>query len=328
MLVTDLKYYKSTVVSGDSTNGGPISNNEAVSGVVNNIWPHVLKAERDSGSVLWRKVFLKVVTNTQETFLGSQMWNESPTAADDYIDMFPGTADDTQATVSTADGYCAGVLTANAAATSSTLQVQLEDAAQAPFFPDTRLIRITDKSTPESGTGTEEQHLVSGTPVLVGDVLTITLATPLENSYVIGDKVQGVYESGDITGGSGNLVVTSTAGTFDDTIYPPTANNAGAVSEEITLEFTDATSFTVVGSVTGALASGTVSVDYTPSHPVSGYDMFTIDSAAFGGTYALGDTVVFDIVGAYAPFWLRRTVPAGAGGLADNVNTTYTYGQS
>lgn len=329
MLETDLKYYKSAEVSSATTNGGSISNNEAVSGVPNNIWPHVLKAERDAGSVLWRKVFLKAVTEDSTTFVGADLWNEAPTPADDYIDLFPGTADDTQATVVTTDGYCAALLSSNATSTTSTLIVILASVAQAAYFPDGRVLRVTGKATPSSVTGTEEQHTISGTPVLVGLVLTITLATALTSSYLIGDKVQGVLQHGDITSSTDSLAVTSSAGTYDDTTYPVVANNSGAVTEVITCEFTDASNYIVTGSVSGSLGTGNITTDFTPAHPVSGNDMFTLEFAGFGaGAFVASDTIVFNLVGAYAAAWLRRTVPAGANSLADNVNITYTYGQS
>lgn len=329
ILVTDLKYYHANEVSTDSTNGGKISNSEASSGVPNSVWPNVLKAGRDNGEIVYRKLFLKAVTDSNDTLAGVDLWNEAPTDGDDWITLFPGTADDTQATVDESDSYCAATLSSEATAASSTVIIELEDAALSACFPAARVLRITDKSAPDSSSGNEERGTISGTPSLSGTTLTITLADALTNTYAIGSKVEGIMEVGDVVSEVGSVTVTSSAGTYDDSTYSVLSNNAGAVTETITFTATDATHFTVEGTKSGTLDTwATGDGDYSPEHPVSGEVMFTMYAAGLGGTFVLNDTMTFAVTGAYTAFWLKRTVPAGSGSLANNLNTTYTYGQS
>ena len=56
MLNTDLKIYLPETVNDLATNGGRMSTNLVVSGVVQNVWPHVPRAERTSGSKKYRKL--------------------------------------------------------------------------------------------------------------------------------------------------------------------------------------------------------------------------------------------------------------------------------
>lgn len=328
ILATDVTFYKSAVVSSDSTNGGRISENEAVSGQPNAIWPNVTKAQRDSGDTIIRKIFAKIMTNSADTLIDPQLWNEYPTPGDDHIIMYPGTTDDTVATMVTTDSYCSAVLKNNYAAGATAVVLVVEDTTMSPAFADTKTLRFTDKSTPTSTTGNEEQKDIDGTPSVSGTDITITLSAALENSFLAGDKVQVVYNTPDLQAIGDNFVFTSSAGTYDDSTYPLIGNNSGAVTETITCTFADNLTFTAVGSVSGTLTSGSADTDWTPAHPINGNDMFTLPFAGFGGTRVNGDTLVFEVVAAVLPFWLKMIVPAGAGALANDSNMNYLYGQS
>lgn len=62
MLDSDIKTYLSAEMSSAGTNGGRMSTNQVVHGVVNNVLPHVNKATRAAGNIgseLHRKIFVK-----------------------------------------------------------------------------------------------------------------------------------------------------------------------------------------------------------------------------------------------------------------------------
>ncbi len=76
---------------------------------------------------------------------------------------------------------------------------------------------------------------------------------------------------------------------------------ASSVVETITITFTSATAFNVSGSVTGALAAGTVGVAYSASVVA-----FTV--TAGGTAWAAADTIVF----AMTPPWIEKRAVAGS----------------
>lgn len=332
ILSSDLKYYKSLAVLDGPTNGGRFSTNEAVSGIPNSVWPDVLKPERDAGSTLYRKLFFKVNSINADIFAGVDLWNEIPTPADDWMIMFAGTPTDTEATLSETTFFGAGVLKNAVVATGTSIIVTVEDDTIVGMFQDGDKIRITNKSTPTSGIGTEDITTINGAPSVSGSDVTIALDDALANDYDAGIRVHSILEHGDVQATTDSVVVTSSAGTFDDTTYPIAGVNAGAQDEEITLTLAEAglasagLNFTVVGSVSGALATGNTASDYTPDDGTN--DMFTVLAAGWGGTYAINDTVVFNTNSATVPFWLKRVIPAASSYLAANSNTTIAYGQS
>jgi len=331
ILKTELLFYKSKIVSADATNGGRMSANQIISGVVNNVWPHVLKAERDAGSTLYRKLFAKVANDLDETLLSATMWNDLPTDGDDWIVLFAATQRDTQADITGTERlYGCGTLNTDVAAGGSTIIVDVEDATLTGIFADTDTIRITDMADPDAVTGNEELLTISGAPSVVGTTVTITVAETLANAYTVasGTRVMSIYPVGDIKCTTDNWVETSTAGTYDEGAYPPIIDNIGTVDETWTLTFTDATNYTVVGDTLGTIGSGTTAADFAPVNADFSKPYFTLEFAGFAGTWAAGETIVFQTHPAAAPIWLKRVVPAGAASLSGNKNTTVLSGES
>lgn len=333
ILEAELEFFKSKVVSGDNTNGGRMSAVEAISGVVNNVWPHVLKAERDAGSTLYRKLFTKVSNDADETLLSPDLWNDIETAGDDHIILFPGTQRDTQATFGSYSGVIYGCcnLDADITAGGSTFDLLLPHADMQDCFPDGANIRLTDMDDPESATGNEETLTINGTPSLSGLVLTVTVDETIANSYTVagGGRAMSLYSPGDIKTAFDNWVETCAgSGTYDEGSYPPVLDNLGTVDETWTLTFTDATHFTVVGDSLGTIGSGTIGGDFAPTNSDFSKPYFTLESGGWAGTWAANDTIVFQTHPASAPFILKRVVPAGAGSQAGNKNTTALSGES
>lgn len=342
ILASELLLKKSKTVDETTNNGGLMDNNSSISsGVVNNVWPSVFKAERLAGSTKYRKVFLKVANDNDEVFYAPQFWLDIVTPGDDWVLFFPGTQTDTQADI-TGDEDCYGCasLKTNVSAGAGSIVIVLENSTLGTgeadeIFRDGDTIRITNKDTPSSVTGTEEIHVIDGAPVLVDDELTITLTGTLANDYntddnTYGTRVMSVYEPGDIeTSYTGFTVTTAGDGDYDDTTYPVILDNIGTINQTVTLTFTDATNFTVASNVPGiTLSGGSTSSDYAPTNPDVSKPYFTLDKDGFSGTWANGDTLVFSTVPASVPIWQKRVIPAGASSLTGNKTTIVFSGES
>ena len=331
ILQTELEYYKSNVVSSSATNGGRMSANQAISGVVNNVWPHVLQAERLTGSTLFRKLFLKVSNDNDETLLSSTVWNDLPTAADDWVVLFVATQRDTEAGITGTERiYGAGNLNTDVTAGGSTIIVDVDDATIVGIFADGDTIRITDMPDPDSPTGNEELLTITGVPSVVGTVITITVTGTLANAYTTasGTRIMSLLDAGDINCSVDSWVETSGSGTYDEVTNPLVTDNIGTVDETWTLTFTDATNFTVVGDSLGSVGSGTTGADFAPVNADFAKPYMTLEFAGWAGAWANGDTIVFETHPASFAFWLKREVPATCPPLANNKNTTVVSGES
>ena len=105
---------------------------------------------------------------------------------------------------------------------------------------------------------------------------------------------------------------TSGAGTYDETTYPVIPHNKGSYKDLITITFTSSTEFSVSGTDLGSLGTGfVITADCTPTHPTNGSDMFTLDKDGWGGTWAGGDTITFELYPACQGIWLKEVVPSG-----------------
>lgn len=336
MLDTDIKTYHAAEVSALATNGGRMSVNLVISGVQNNVWPHVPRAERLAGAVLHRKLFDKAADDTDGTLLAAQKWIDRPTLGEDMIVAFAGTQTDTQADITGSERkYGCAYLKNDIVAGDSTFTVTVEDASLASgpdaIFQDGDPIRPTDKLTPDAVAGNEEFHTVLGAPTVVGLDVTITIDGTFANSYAVIDdaRVMSIMDKGDIACSVDTFVVTAAGtGVYDDTTYPVTCDNIGTVEDSITLEFNDATHFTVTGSSGITYGTGDTATDFIPSNPDFTKPYFTLEAAGFSGVFAAGDTITWNIHPAAFAYWLRRTVPAGCASLANNKLTAVTAGES
>ena len=181
ILGTELKMYRSALISDTAaSNGGLLSSSEVVSGVNNNIFPDAPQAERATGSTKYRKVFFKNANASDLVLLNPRVFLDKYTPGDDAVYFFSGTQSDLQSDIGTPKIYGAGKLDANAAAGATSINVLIESAAR-QFFSSGDLIRITDKADVGS-TGQEEFVTVSGSPTISGSVVTINLTTALTNS--------------------------------------------------------------------------------------------------------------------------------------------------
>lgn len=324
----------STVITDDATNGGRMDNNASInSGVPNNVWPSVFKDERDDGSTKYRKTFFKVANDDDDTYFNTKLWLDIITVADDWMIFFAGSQTDTAGTdgagITGTDAYGCGQLTSNVLSGVSSVTVTVEDTTLATgadaIFRDGDTIRITNKDSPSSGTGTEEIHVINGTPSVSGSEVTLTLTGTLANAYntddnTYGTRIMSVLEPGNIIGSQDNFVDTTAGdGVYDDSTYPPILDSIGTIEQVVTITFTDSANFTASSNVAGVtLSSGSKGSDYTPQNDDVSKPYFILEAAGFSGTWAAGDTIVFHTHPASTAIWQKRVVPALASSIAGN----------
>lgn len=327
ILASELKLYKSSVVNDLATNGGRISASEVVSGALANLFDHVLPEERAAGSTKYRKAFFRVANDDDLTLYAAKLFLDAPTPGADWVAMFAGTQRDTVNDHPTPRLYGVAFLQANANAGASTIIIEVEDATIAGIFQDGDPIVITDKATATAATGNRELHTISGAPVVVDKQVTITIAGTLANGYTTAAnaRVASVISAGDVACSVNNWVETG-AGTYDEATYPVLTDNLGTVEQTWTLTFSDATTYSITGDTVGGVGSGTTGSNFAPVNPATGKPYFTLRSAGFGGTWAGGNTIVFQTHPPAVPFFLKRVLPAGAAGIAGNRVTPVLLG--
>jgi len=328
ILSAEIKYYKSTVVDDTVNNGGRMSSNEIVDAVKNNVWPDVPQAERLAGSNKYRKVFLKIANVDNLAFQSMRVFAETHTPGDDAVLMFPATFDDTQNTLTGAERlYGGGQLAADIAAIDTTLTVDLEDVAF-NVMQSGDLIRISDKADVNAA-GTEVFATIVGAPVYTVDQAVITVTAAKGAVFVAAaTRVQSVIQAGTVIGTFDNKAIVSVLGTYDEVTYPVAVDSIGGVVETWTCTFTSATAFDVTGDTIGAVGSGNITTNFSPTNATFGRPYFTLDFTGWGGTWAAGETLVFRSLPAAYPIWERRVIPAGAASLSGNKFIPAVSGES
>lgn len=115
---SDLKLFKSVVISDVNANGGKETTTEIVSAVLNNMFPNVTNPERTLGITRYRKAFLRNINALDEKFENTRFWIDFLSTAADYFRVALGTYQDTQLDVLTYDGgeLWSGSLTGGAVA--------------------------------------------------------------------------------------------------------------------------------------------------------------------------------------------------------------------
>jgi len=329
---SELLMLKSEIVSDVAANGGRMDNNASVtSGVLNNVFPSVFRSERIAGSTKYRKTFLKVANDDDDTLFNPQIWLDRRTPGDDWVVLFAGTQVDTQADIGGGeDCYGCAILKTNVAASAGSIIVTVEDSTLATgaadeIFRDGDTIRISNKDTPDSGTGTEEIHVIDGAPSVSGNDVTISLTGTLSNAYntddnLYGTRVMSVLEPSDIEGSvTGVSETTAGDGTYNNSSYPILIDNIGSIEQTVTITFDSATTFTAASNVAGvSLTGGNTTTDYTPSNDDVSKPYFSLELDGWTGTWASGDTLVFTTHPASTGIWQKRVVPANADSISGN----------
>lgn len=335
ILASELKAFYPQTVSDAAGNGGRISFNSITSAALQNVFPHVFRAERLAGSTKHRKLFFRVVNDADETLYAPSVRLHAPTLGGDWVYFRVGTQRNTQADLTGSERkYGAGVLKTTVSAGGASLVVTVEDASLTGIFQIGDKIRVTDKATPGAATGNEEELTATAVSVS-GTNVTITTANALANGYTGGTLavpvtfVASVYSPvSDLIVSVDNWVETSSAGTYDDTTYPVEGDAIGAAEQTWILTFTDATNYTVTGDTIGSVGSGTTAADFAPTNAAVAKPYFTLRAAGFGGAWAGGDTIVFQTHPPAIAIWETRVVPAGAASMAGNGVTSVLEGET
>jgi len=305
----DIKLYRAKFVNNEDSNGGIMSNTLIVTGVKNNIFPDVPDSERVTGSTKYRKVFWKVENTNNDVLNDVKIYMTRPTNGNDYIVFFPGTQTDTQGDITNTPPsrvYGGGYLTSDISANATQLQVTIEDTSLSDIIQTGDTIWIGD--------GTKEEFHENVSVSVVDTTMTITLDSGdnILNDYTANSTiVSSCVLVSDIKVSYSDLTITSSAGTYDDTTYPILLDSTGTVEDTWTVTFSDATNFSVEGTITGSVGTGDINTDFSPDNPdFSGHPYFTINKDGWGGTWAANDTLTFKTHPASSAIWFKRVVPA------------------
>lgn len=332
---SELKFYKAASVNDTGTCGGKLSAVEVVSGVKNNTFPDISQAERSAGTSRFRKIFAKVASAENLAFQNSKIFLERSTPGDDRVVMFPGTQTNTKAELTGTERlYGVGKLQADASVGASSVTVTTEAGADV-IFQNSDLIRVSNQDGVNDNTGKEEwiRLASSGGVTWNGDQATLTFVsgTVLANAYTATTtRVASVIEAGTIQPTVTGWSETSASGTYNEGTHPVIPNSIGTIKETWTLTFTNATSYTVIGSMVGSVGTSSIGGgDFAPDNPnFTSHPYFTLKDAGWGDTWAPGDTIIFSTTPSAYPIWLKHIVPAGANSISGNAMRYAIAGES
>ncbi len=330
ILSSELVWRRPAEVSDLATNGGRITATAIPSGVKNNLFPNVPQAERVAGSTKYRKAFIHVANDDGLALIAPKVYVVAPTPGDDRVTLFLGTHTNTQAGITgTEQQYGAGTLNANVGLGATTCQVLVENAADG-IFKSGMTVRISDRQTVD-GIGNEQFLILASDATYSGNVATLTFTTtPLAYNFQTASPtyVSSVITPADTQASVTDFALTSALGTFDLANHPIVAHGIGSIEQLWTLTFSSGTTFTASGDTVGAIGTGTIGTNFVPANPNFSKPFFTLPAAAFGGTYANGNTIQFRTHPAAIPIWYKRTVPPGANSISANKVLVAVDGES
>jgi len=318
MQQSDLKLYKSKVVSDTNSNGGREGATEVVSAQMCNLFPPVSNDEREAGGSRYRKVFFHNANGSGEPASNAKAFLVSLSDAEDHFALISGDHTNTQGDLTGNEKmYATGTLAAQANQGATQIQVDFEDAADVDLANGDTLWLY--------GTNGQMFNTVSGAPSWNGNRATITLGTALNVDYPQGSICAMVLVIGTLKPSFDSWTETSQNGTYDESTYPPVLVNLGTVRDDWTLTFTSSTAFAVTGLYEGSVGSGQISQDFAPVNPATGTPYFTIKKNGWGGTWATGETITFKTYPASKGIWIKETWPAGAESDPENTVTLRLY---
>ena len=107
---------------------------------------------------------------------------------------------------------------------------------------------------------------------------------------------------------------------YNDALHPIIVTNAGAYPDRFLFRFTSTTVFQAIGENLGMIGEGNTQEDFAPSNPLTGQPFFTVSRFGWGGAWAAGNCLRFNIVGACYPVQMvRATQPSEPTELPDSV---------
>jgi hypothetical protein len=327
----DIKYYKSATYNDSASNGGRRSNTQITSGSSNQLFPVITSAERAAGSAKFRKIFAQLESVQSLPLIDAKVYLENPTPAQDMVFFFPASKTDVQSSITGSERvYGCGYLNSAAAIGATSITVQVEDGA-VEIFKDGDLIRISNKSNIDDVTAntTEEYAVISGAPDILGNLVTLTLASGLVYGYSsTNSRVCSVYQAGTIELDYDSLVVSSSSGAYNSVDNPITLLAKSTIDQTWTISFTSATQATVSGDTIGSLGTVSLTTDIAPTNPTYSAAYFRLPIAGLSGTWAAGDSITFKTYSQSIPLWFKRIVPAGTQSFTGNKFVVVVEGES
>jgi hypothetical protein len=167
----------------------------------------------------------------------------------------------------------------------------------------------------------------------------VTFTRPLTHNYPAGSYVSSALIAGDLfarvplvfdqaswNGTFSDTPGTTATATFNNTTYPITVTNRGALTERWAIQFTNSTNFNVIGENVGVIATGNTSTNCAPINPNTGVPYFTIPALGWGSGWATGNVLRFNTIGAMFPVWVVRTVQQGPETVPDDSFTLLIRG--
>ena len=143
MQSTDLKIYKSQVITDTGINGGREGYAEVQSGVLNNAFPSVGNDEREAGGTRLRKLFFRNENAGGEALANARAFIKALSTAEDHFVLIEGDHRDTQADLTGSEKqYASGTLNTPASAGTTEIVADFDDAADADL-EDGDMIRIS-----------------------------------------------------------------------------------------------------------------------------------------------------------------------------------------
>ena len=332
----EIKLFKAQNNLDGDANGGRESYTEIVSGQLYNLFPRVTNAERVNGVTRYRKFFVHNTDDEQGTLFNVLAFIDKLSTGDDYYRLAVGTDTDTQADIGGYNWYGTGRLEQAASAGATQIQVNFFETDLVGVLAQGDKLYITNKETVDDPAHYDEFNEIDSIS-WAGSVATITLAQQLQHDYPVSYEDGGVtyytrvavcLDLGDLVARTDSVTVNSAGGTYDDANHPIEGDNKGSVRDTITLTFTSATAFDAAGNYLGSIGSGDINNDFSPTNPNTSTPYFTIPHEGWGGTWAPGDTLTFELYPASHGVWAKEVVPAGANSKANNVVVFAVYGES
>lgn len=328
VLSAEIKVYRSMVASESSANGGLMSDNEAISGVSSNLFPRASATDRANGLTNYRKMFFKVANPDDLPLIAPRVWQDSNTIGQDRVVFMAATQRNTQGSLSGNEPlYGMGLLDTGVLLGATSLVVGVEHGPTV-IFRNGEMIRISNRATPDDS-GDEVWVRINAAPVVVGDLVTLSIDTPLPVGFLSGAKVSSVLEAANAVSYIDNVVTSTSNGILNSPLADHLkATNIGSVEQNWTLTFTSNLAFDVVGDTLGLIGSGNVNTGMYPNHSPLGSPYFKILPSLLVGSWIAGDTVTFSTHPAAIPLFLKHTVPVGTAAIGNNKVDIYVDGET
>jgi len=325
ILESELELYRSAVVNDGAANGGRMGRQRILCGVKNNLFPDVSQTQRNTGMVRRRKLFA-ALRNAEDLSLNNAYAHlDRDSEGDESYGLCAGTMRDTQADLVAPRLHAAARLKQNLSAGATSFQLQLKHPDLAEGFQSGDTLCLQD--------GTQREYFAAVQVAVEGLTLTVTL----------GEEEQTAHDYAAATAWGASVCLApdqdlaprvsdwdasgTQTGTYDVGAQPLELGNIGCVEDDWLLTFTGEQSFSVAGTFTGALGSGSLGADYAPVNPDGGV-YFRLRAAGWGGIWGVGDTLRFSTHPAAFPLWVIQTVPQGAAATSASEPVLLVGGES